>query len=92
VGPGRLILAGDDTLRAEFLTKQAEVSVPILRVRQSKVAVFTPNLDIVRTQFVVRHGICPEVHNLRSQIICHLVSPVHYLLEFIYKPLSCKTE
>jgi len=45
VGPCRLILAGDDALRAERLMENADVAVPVFRVRQSKVAAFAPNLE-----------------------------------------------
>jgi len=45
IGPCQLILAGDDTLRAERLVEDADVPVPVFRVRQSKVAAFTPNLE-----------------------------------------------
>ncbi len=45
VGPCRLILAGDDTLRAERLVDGTEVAAPVFRVKQSKVAAFTPSLE-----------------------------------------------
>ncbi len=45
IGPCRLILAGDDTLKAERLDEGAVAPVPVFRVRQSKVAAFTPNLE-----------------------------------------------
>ena len=45
VGPCSLILAGDDTLRTERLVEQVDVPVPVFRVKQSKVAAFTPNLE-----------------------------------------------
>ncbi len=44
IGPCRLILAGDDTLRAERLIEDTDAPVPVFRVKQSKVAAFTPNL------------------------------------------------
>ncbi len=45
VGPCRLIVAGDDALQAERLMDGAETPVPVFRVKQSKVAAFTPNLE-----------------------------------------------
>jgi hypothetical protein len=45
VGPCRLILAGDDTLRAERLVDGTDAAAPVFRVKQSKVAAFTTNLE-----------------------------------------------
>jgi hypothetical protein len=44
-GPCRLIVAGDDTLKAERLGESGDAPVPVFRVKQSKVAAFTPNLE-----------------------------------------------
>ena len=45
VGPCRLILAGEDMLRAERLVDGTEMTAPVFRMKQSKVAAFTPSLE-----------------------------------------------